>query len=102
MLHLPMAALIQVVASNPTPFEWASQHLHLIAWPTIVFLVGKTTWYAAKFFTETKQKVDTTIGQINTMATNHFPHMEKALLNMDKNIRRLAQHTTGDADVIEN
>lgn len=101
MFHLE-AALIQAVASNPTPFEWASQHLHLIAWPTIVFLIGKTAWVTAKFFTETKAKVDTTIGQINTMATNHFPHMEKALLNMDKNIRRMAQHQTGDADVIEN
>lgn len=102
MLHLFLQTAIQVAINNPTPFEWASQHLHLVAWPTIVFLVGKATWVTAKFFTETKQKVDTTIGQINTMATNHFPHMERALLNMDKNIRRLTQHTTGDADVIEN
>ncbi len=102
MFHLALTALLQVTANNPTPFEWASQHLHLIAWPTIVFFVGKVAWSGAKFFTETKTKVDTTIGQINTMATNHFPHMEKALLNMDKNIRRMAQHQTGDADVIEN
>jgi hypothetical protein len=102
MLHLPLAALIQVVASNPTPFEWASQHIHLIAWPTIVFFVAKAAWYAAKFFTETKQQVDKTIGQINTMATNHFPHMEKSLINMDKNVTRLVMHQTGDASVVEN
>jgi hypothetical protein len=101
MLHLPLA-LIQTLVSNPTPFEWASQHLHLIAWPTLVFFAAKASWTIGKFFQQTKFQVEKTINQIDTMSTNHFPHMEKALLNMDKNIRRLAQHTTGDADVIEN
>ena len=100
MLHLSLAALIQTVVSNPTPFEWASQHIHLIAWPTIVWFVGKAAWQAAKFFTQTKTQIEQTVGQINTMATNHFPHMENALLNMAKNIRRMAQHQTGDSDVI--
>lgn len=102
MLHLPLAALIQAVANNPTPFEWASQHLHLIAWPTIVAIVGRVAWSASKALTETKTQVERTIGQINTMATNHFPHMEKALTNMDKNITRLVIHQTGDGSVVEN
>lgn len=102
MIH-PQALLhlATVLSSQPSPFDWASQHIHLVAWPTIVGLVAKVTWTASKWLTETKNQVEKTVGQINTMATNHFPHMERALINMDKNIRRLTQHTTGDADVIE-
>lgn len=102
MLHLPLAALMQVIANNPTPFEWASQHIHLVAWPTIVGIVAKVAWSASKWISETKAQINTTVGQINTMATNHFPHMERSLLNMDKNITRLTMHQTGDASTIEN
>lgn len=98
LLHLAQAAA-QAIANNPTPFEWASQHIHLVAWPTIVAIVGKVAWSASKWLTETKTQVDKTISQINTMATNHFPHMEKSLINMDKNIARLTMHQTGDASV---
>jgi hypothetical protein len=97
MYHL-LATLIQTVSSNPTPFEWASQHLHLIGWPVLVVL----SWKVGTFFTQTKAKVEKTVEQINTMATNHFPHMEKSLINMDKNITRLVMHQTGDASVVEN
>lgn len=98
LLHIA----IQTVLNNPSPFEWASQHIHLVTWPVIVWLVARATWMAGKFFQQAKHQVETTVTQINTMATNHFPHMERSLINMDKNITRLTAHTTGDADIVEN
>lgn len=93
MIHL----LLQTALSSPGPFEWASQHVHLVGWGTIVWLV----WKAGQFFNQAKVQVTTTVTQIDRMATNHFPHMERALMTMDKNIASLTRHTTGDAIVTE-
>jgi len=102
-MHLTVAVVLHLMAQavSNTPFEWASQHLHLVAWPTIVGIVAKVSWKISKSIQQTKSQVEKTVEQIDTMALNHFPHMEKALVNMDKNIRRLAYHTTGEADVLE-
>jgi hypothetical protein len=89
MLHLA-----QVVASNLlSPFEWGSEHLHLIGWPTLVYLA----WKVGSTFTALKNSVVKTVDQIDQMATNHFPHMESSLAkqdtlleNMDKNLQRMA------------
>lgn len=88
-----MFHLIQAVASNPTPFEWASQHLHLIGWPTLIFFA----WKVGKYFERGVTQITKTVTQIDQMATNHFPHMETSLLkqdglleSMDRNIQRMA------------
>jgi len=86
MLHV----LAQVM---PSPFEWASNHLHLIGWPAIVFLA----WKASTAFSKISSHFTKAVGQIDQLATNHFPHMEASLArqdiylsNIDKNIERLA------------
>ena len=88
MLHL----LAEVVA-NPTPFEWASNHLHILGWPAVVFFA----WQVGGYFKELTAKAKKTVDQIDAMATNHFPHMEASLAkqdtyleSIDKNIGRLA------------
>lgn len=75
------------------PFDWAAAHMHLIGWPAVVGIAWKVSRAVSKF----TNRVDTTMTQIDTMSTNHFPHMEQSLArqdvfleNIDKNIGRLA------------
>lgn len=85
-----MLATLLLVAS---PFEWALANVHVLGWPTLLVIV----WRASKVFEKFNTQVTKTVGQIDTMATNHFPHMEVSLAkqdalleNIDKNIGRLA------------
>lgn len=89
MWHL----LADAVMTNPSPFEWASNHLHIIGWPVLVYLA----WQAGNFFRDFKTQVTKTVAQIDQMAVNHFPHMEASLskqdsflASIDKNIGRMA------------
>lgn len=82
-----------VTALSPTPWTWAFDHLHLIGWPTLCILA----WRISKAFTQASSQFTKTVGQIDTMATNHFPHMQSSLerqdiflANIDRNIGRLA------------
>lgn len=95
MIHLLVQAAqaAQQTAGN-SPFEWASQHIHMLGWGTVIWLV----WQAGKYFNKAQSQFTKTIEQINTMSTNHFPHMERSIITMDKNIGRMAQHMTGDSD----
>jgi hypothetical protein len=82
MIHLVPAILhlLQVVAPNSatTPFQWAANYIHVVAWPTICYAAIKGTQAVTKFVS----KLDTSVEQIDTMATNHFPHMEEYLKEM--------------------
>jgi hypothetical protein len=85
--------LAQVVTLQPSPWIWAVNHLHLIGWPTLCILA----WRISKAFTQASSQITKTVGQIDTMATNHFPHMQSSLerqdiflANIDRNIGRLA------------
>jgi hypothetical protein len=88
-----MFHLLQAVASNPTPFEYASNHLHLIGWPALLAIA----WKVSKYFERGVTQITKTVSQIDHMATNHFPHMELSLSkqdglleNMDRNLQRMA------------
>lgn len=65
--------------SNFSLFEWAYQHLMLIAWPTIIYVV----WRASKWVTEVTAIANKAVDQVDTLATNHFPHMVESLANQD-------------------
>jgi hypothetical protein len=75
MIHL--LALLQT--TNSSPFEWASQHLQVIGWPALCIFA----WRVATYFERLSAQASKTIGQIDTLATNHFPHMEASLQNQD-------------------
>lgn len=86
-----MFHLLALLAASP--WEWAASHLQLIGWPAIVLIA----WKVGRAFTEVQNHFNTAVGQIDKMATNHFPHMEQSLAkqdiyleNIDKNIARLA------------
>ena len=81
MIHLAPVVLHLAQAAAPnavTPFQFASNYVHLVAWPTIcVFL-----WKASKAVQKFTDKVETTTNQINTMATNHMPHVQDGILEL--------------------
>jgi hypothetical protein len=87
MIHLAAVVL------SPSPWEWASEHLHLLGWPTLCYFA----WKVSSFFTVAKTQVTKTVTQIDLMTTNHFPHMETSLAkqdllleSMDRNLQRMA------------
>lgn len=73
-----LTELIQAV-SNPSPIEWLSTHVQLVGWPVLCLFA----WKASALVTEIKHTITKTFGQIDTMATNHFPHMEASLTRQD-------------------
>lgn len=90
MLHLHLLA--QAVVSV-TPWDWAANHIHLVGWPAIVLIA----WKVRGYFNNVSNQFTKAVGQIDTMASNHFPHMEQSLAkqdvfleSIDKNIARLA------------
>ena len=87
MLHL--LALLAVAS----PWEWVASHLQVIGWPAVTFIA----WKVGRAFNDVTNQFTKATGQIDTMATNHFPHMEASLAkqdvyleSIDKNIARLA------------
>jgi hypothetical protein len=74
-----MMHLIQALVSNPSPFEYVSTHLQLLGWPMMVYLA----WKVSKYFDRAAHQITKTIGQIDTLSTNHFPHMEASLQTQD-------------------
>ena len=62
-----------------SPFEYVSTHLQVIGWPALVYFA----WLVSKYFERITKQASKTISQIDSMATNHFPHMEDSLRNQD-------------------
>jgi hypothetical protein len=94
MVHL---ALITALNSSPTPFEWVSSHLQVVGWPVLVYLA----WKVSKYFDRASKQIVKTVGQIDLMATNHFPHMESSLSthdtllhSMDLSLKTIVENTT--------
>ena len=76
--------------SNLPPFEWAYQHIGLVSWPAICFAIWKVTRYIDRV-TAIAVK---TISQIDTLATNHMPHMEASLSKQDALLVDMAHSLT--------
>jgi hypothetical protein len=90
-----------MLASNGSEvFEYAYQHLMLVAWPTIIYFV----WRASKFVTETTATAVKVVDQVDKMTTNCFPTMQKSLENqdgllhsMDQSLKIIAERTPEQA-----
>ena len=64
---------------NPSPFEYASQHLQLVGWPVLCWLA----WQVSKYVDRAAHQFTKATTQIDTMSSNHFPHMEASLAKQD-------------------
>ena len=58
---------------------WLSANFHVIGWTGLTIGV----WKVSRFITKAESRVLTAEQQLNTLATNHFPHMEASLKNQD-------------------
>lgn len=73
--------------SSVSPYEWVMQHMQVVGWPTLCVIA----WKAGNHFRKFINQIDKTTEQINTMATNHFPHMEQSLSKQDGLMEGMAE-----------
>lgn len=66
-----------------------ASHFPIIGWLIFLFIVGKLGWRASKLFTNIEnalartEHVETVV---NAVATNHLPHIEKAINDMKDDV----------------
>jgi hypothetical protein len=70
---------------SETPFIWAIEHLSAIGWPALCWCA----WKVSKYFERITSQASKTIGQIDTLATNHMPHVEASLALQDGIMRSM-------------
>ena len=92
-----MIAILQAQPLLGQNFEWIYQHLALIGYPTLCIVAWKTM----RFLQAVETQFTRTVGQIDTLATNHFPHMQESLQNqdrlmksMDESLKQIAAQTS--------
>jgi len=71
-----------------SPFEWFSTHIQVVSWPAIFLVI----WRVSKWVERLTTTATKTIGQIDTLATNHMPHVEASLANQDKLMASMDAH----------
>ena len=71
-----------------SPFEWVSTHIQTVAWPAVFLVI----WRVSRWVTQLQSTATKTIGQIDTLATNHFPHMEASLQKQDALLAEMNGH----------
>src|SRR5579859_8147614 len=82
-------------------FSFISDHIHVAGWVFLITLSVKVSWKLSKFFNElsdsasesslTAEKVREMQKTVETVATNHLPHLQEsstALLEEIKGLRR--------------
>jgi hypothetical protein len=75
-----------------TPSEWASNHIHMVGWGSVVSFVAWLWWKTIRFATtfQEREKAGTkAMEQIDDLATNHFPHIVRKARGKDYS----AQHS---------
>ena len=60
-------------------FQWCYDHVMLVAWPTIVYVV----WRSSKWVAEITAVATKAVTQVDKMATDHFPIMCESLQKQD-------------------
>jgi hypothetical protein len=66
-------------SSETTPWVWALEHVSAVGWPIVVYCA----WQVSKYFDRLTKQASKTVEQIDTLATNHFPHMQESLIRQD-------------------
>lgn len=86
--------LITDPITTATVLIWAVEHLHI---PAIVYGI----WKASAIFKDLSGRALKVEDNINTLSTNHFPHMEASLANqdvlmksMDSSLKKIAEQTS--------
>lgn len=82
-----------VTPEQITPFEWASQHVHLVGWPVLVALAWRARGAVEKFLNNSKVsaiKVEETLkisqalqADLQVIGSNHLSHIEKDMSELN-------------------
>ncbi len=68
-----------MLQSNATPFEWVSEHLHIVGWPILCIFA----WRVSAAFTEIKAKIAAEhkkFDDLHSQCTNHMPTSLREIL----------------------
>lgn len=84
------------INSGMVTFEWIYAHLGLVGWPALIAIA----WKASSWFSQLTAQATKTVGQIDKMAVNCFPTMQRSLENqdglmhsMDQSLKLIAERT---------
>lgn len=79
-----------------TPWVWAIEHLSAVGWPIVCY----AAWKVSQYFERLTAQASKTITQIDTLATNHMPHVEASLAlqdglmhSMDASLKTIADNS---------
>jgi hypothetical protein len=64
---------------------WIIEHFSALGWPALCYGV----WKGARLLTQVEERAIQAEQHINTLATNHFPHMEASLANQDNLLKSM-------------
>jgi hypothetical protein len=83
------------------PFDWLSNHLHLIGWPTLIYAcyrIIKVTFRFGRAATLVEQRVLDGEATLHLVATNHLPHLELAMQDTNKSVQNMHETLRGLRD----
>jgi len=92
LFHL--LAVTETIYKSSTPFDWVTQHIQLIGWPLVVYLAYKIGVKVPPVVERVKKAEI----HITKMASNELPHSQRALINIDRNIAKLADAPRANYD----
>jgi hypothetical protein len=67
--------------------ELARQNIHVAGWIFLIYNSIKITWRVSLFLDKIKESGET----IQTLATNHLPHLQAAVDDLTKEVKGLRQ-----------
>ena len=68
-------------------FSFLSLHIHVAGWIFLIYNSIKITWNISQFLDKVKESQET----IQTLATNHLPHLQIAVDDLTKEVKGLRQ-----------
>jgi len=67
--------------------SFISDHIHVAGWISLIVLAVKGSWRISKFFDKVKDAGET----IDLLATNHLPHIQSGIEDLNKEVKGLRQ-----------
>ena len=65
-----------------TPFQWASDHIHLVGWPAVMAAAYKLH----TIFLDVRDRAISLEAKANKLTENDIPHIQVSLESIDKNM----------------
>ena len=69
-----------------------SQHINILGWGWVIYFIWKTSWKISHFFDKIQSSTEQAAvmqNTIQTMATNHLPHLQEGIDEINANLTEL-------------